>query len=56
MEAMSNIKASHYGENFEFTKDMQEECDTQNFDHHLKKNDLKWYTEAYVKYKGTMRK
>jgi len=56
MEAMSKVKASHYGEQFEFTKEMQEECDTQNFDHHLKKNDLKWYTEAYVKYKGTMRK
>ena len=33
----------------------QKECDKQNFDHHLRKNDLKWYSEAYVKYKETLR-
>jgi len=56
MEAMSKVKASHYGETYVFTNDMQHECDTQNFDHHLRKNDLKWFSEAWVKYKGTMRK
>ena len=35
---------------------MKEECDNQNFDFHLRKNDLNWYSEAYAKHKGTMRK
>jgi len=35
---------------------MQKDCDTQNFDFHQRKNDLKWYQEAYIKYKATMRK
>jgi len=48
-------KDSHYGEQFKFDNAMQELCDHQNFDHHLMQNDLKWYNEAYVKYKSTMR-
>ncbi len=35
---------------------MQKACDTQNFDYHLRKNDLKWYSEAYIRHKSTMRK
>lgn len=31
-------------------------CDGTNFDHHMRKNDLKWYSEAYARSKGTMRK
>ena len=48
--------ASHYAEQFVFDGPMQELCDNTNFDHHQLKNDLKWYTEAYMKYKITMRK
>lgn len=40
----------------EFNEMFQKECDQQDFDHHFKKNDLKWYSEAYVRHKGTMRK
>ncbi|EAR99571.3 hypothetical protein TTHERM_00138340 (macronuclear) [Tetrahymena thermophila SB210] len=47
---------SNYQQNFQFTQDMQNDCDNQNFDHHQRKNDLKWYQEAYIKYKSTMRK
>jgi len=49
-------KESHYLEQFVFDKPMQELTDNTNFDHHMRQNDLKWYTEAYVRYKGTMRK
>jgi len=48
-------KASHYKDEFVFDNAMQELCDNTNYDHHLKDNDLKWYNEAYVKYKSTMR-
>lgn len=34
----------------------QKDCDNQNFDHHYRKNDLKWFSEEYVRHKGTMRK
>lgn len=40
----------------DFNNLYQKECDNQNFDHHFRKNDLKWYSEAYVRHKGTMRK
>jgi hypothetical protein len=49
-------KNSHYAEEFGFDKNMQELTDNTNFDHHMRANDLKWYNEAYVKYKSTMRK
>jgi len=49
-------KNSHYAEEFAFTNHMQELTDNTNFDHHMRANDLKWYNEAYVKYKSTMRK
>jgi len=49
-------KNSHYLEQFVFDANMQELTDSTNFDHHQKQNDLKWYNEAYVKYKSTMRK
>ena len=39
-----------------FTDDMLRECDNQDFTYHMRKNDLKWYLEMYVKYKNTMRK
>jgi len=48
--------SSHYDEQYVFDRPMQELCDHTNFEHHQLKNDLKWYTEAYVKYKVTMRK
>ena len=38
-----------------FTEHMQKECDNVNFDCHLLKNDLNQFTEAYMKYKDTMR-
>jgi len=57
MDVVNKVpNSSEYGKEFEFNKNMQDLCDTQNFDHHLRKNDLKWFAEAYVKYKGTMRK
>jgi len=57
MDALNKVPGnSEYGKEFEFNKNMQDLCDTQNFDHHLRKNDLKWFAEASVKYKGTMRK
>ena len=40
----------------EFNGDFQNEVDNTDFQHHQKKNDLKWYSEAYVKYKTTLRK
>jgi hypothetical protein len=49
-------KTSHYLEQFVFDNHMQELCDATNFEHHQMQNDLKWYNEAYVKYKSTMRK
>jgi len=49
-------KNSHYAEEFGFDRNMQELTDNTNFDHHMRANDLKWYNEAYVKYKSTMRK
>jgi len=49
-------KESHYLEQFVFDKPMQELTDNTNFDHHMRANDLKWYNEAYVRYKSTMRK
>jgi len=49
-------KNSHAAEQYVFDKHMQELTDSTNFDHHMKANDLKWYNEAYVKYKSTMRK
>ncbi len=39
-----------------FSDEMQNNCDNQNFDYHLRKNDLKWYSEAYIRQKGMMRK
>jgi len=57
MDSLNGMpKVSHAHEQFEFNKNMQELCDKQNFDHHLLKNDLKWFSEAYCKYKHTMRK
>ena len=60
---------SHYKQNFGififesiilnflgFTNEMKEDVRKHNFENHLKKNDLKWYSENYVKYKDTMRK
>jgi len=57
MDSLNKMPShSEYGNEFEFNKHMQDLCNTVNFDHHLLKNDLKWFAEAYVKYKGTMRK
>lgn len=47
---------SQYQENYEFNKAFQNECDEQDFTHHMLKNDLKWYAEAYVKFASTIRK
>ena len=49
-------KLSHQHKEHAFTSDMQDLCDKVNFDHHLLKNDLNFFNEAYVKYKDTMRK
>jgi len=46
---------SHYLNQYVFDNAMQELCDNTHFDHHLLKNDLNRYNEAYVKYKATMR-
>lgn len=48
--------SSEYQKNFEHTKEMQKLCNNVNFDHHLLQNDLKWYSEAYLKSKSTIRK
>lgn len=34
---------------------MQKQADNQDFDYHFVKNDMNRYTEAYMKYKNTMR-
>jgi len=49
-------KNSHYAEEYVFDNNCQELTDNTNFDHHMRANDLKWYNEAYVRYKSTMRK
>ena len=41
--------------NLEFTKHMKKECDEQEFDNHMLKNEMNRYLEAYLKYKNTMR-
>lgn len=40
---------SQYQENYEFNKDFQKECDTQDFTHHMRKNDLKWCVNPFLK-------
>jgi len=49
-------QSSEYGKEFVFDKNMQDLCNTVNFDTHLLKNDLNFYAEAYAKCKATMRK
>ncbi|KRX04137.1 hypothetical protein PPERSA_08352 [Pseudocohnilembus persalinus] len=46
---------SNYQQNYEFNKNFQNECDNLDFSHRQMKNDLKWYSEAYQRYKATMR-
>jgi len=57
MDSLNQMpKTSHAHEQFEFNKHMQSLCDNVNFEHHMMKNDLKWFSEAYIKYRNTMRK
>jgi hypothetical protein len=39
-----------------YTKDMDYEAHNQDMSNHYLKNEQSRYTEAYMKYKGTMRK
>jgi len=57
MDSLNKMpKESHYLNQYVFDNAMQELTDNTHFDHHLLKNDLNRYNEAYVKYKATMRK
>jgi len=56
LESVTQNKESEFTYNFRFTPEMQKECLEKNLDHHLKQNDLKWYSEAYLKHKSSMRK
>jgi len=48
-------KITETREVFHYTEYMQHDANNVNFDCHLLKNDLNQFTEAYMKYKDTMR-
>jgi len=48
-------KRTQMRDDFTYTQYMQNDANNVNFDCHLLKNDLNQFTEAYMKYKDTMR-
>lgn len=49
------VKKTQMREDYTYTQYMQNDANNVNFDHHALKNDMNQFTEAYMKYKDTMR-
>lgn len=52
----SQKKESDYGANFVHNQNFQNEVEQMDMSHHQRKNDLKWYSDEYVKTKLSLRK
>ena len=52
----SQKKESDYGANFVHNQKFQQDVEGIDMTYHQKKNDLKWYSEEYVKTKLSLRK
>jgi len=49
------VKKTQMREDYQYTQYMQNDANNVNFDHHALKNDMNQFTEAFMKYKDTMR-